>query len=208
MILVVGPIQDALFGFVLIANAGVGIVQELRAKRTLDRLAVLTAPKARVVRDGEVREVAGRPRSCSTTCSSCTPGDQIVVDGEVLDGRRRSRSTSRCSPARPSPWSSRPGDEVLSGSFVGGGQRSVPGDARRRATPTRLGSPRRRAGSRSTRSELRAGIDRILRIVTCAIIPTAILLFVSQLRPNDELRGALRGAVAGTVAMVPEGSCC
>ena len=95
IILVVGPLQDALFGLVLIANAGIGIVQELRAKRTLDRLTVLTAPKARVVRDGEVREVA--------------VGD-VVLD-EVLDvgagvrdrGRRRgahdaavSRSTSRC----------------------------------------------------------------------------------------------------------------
>src|SRR6185295_1870603 len=57
VILVVGPVQDALFGFVLIANAGIGIVQELRAKRTLDRLSVLTAPKAHVVRDGEVQEV-------------------------------------------------------------------------------------------------------------------------------------------------------
>ena len=52
VILVVGPLQDALFGFVLIVNAGIGIVQELRAKRTLDRLSVLTAPKAHVVRDG------------------------------------------------------------------------------------------------------------------------------------------------------------
>ena len=58
IILVVGPLQDALFGIVLIANAGIGIVQELRAKRTLDRLTLLTAPKARVVRDGDLHEVA------------------------------------------------------------------------------------------------------------------------------------------------------
>ena len=57
VILVVGPLQDALFGFVLIANSLIGIVQELRAKRTLDRLSVLTAPKAHVVRDGQVQEV-------------------------------------------------------------------------------------------------------------------------------------------------------
>ena len=52
VILVVGQPQDALFGIVLVANALIGIVQELRAKRTLDRLAVLSAPKARVIRDG------------------------------------------------------------------------------------------------------------------------------------------------------------
>ncbi len=58
IILVVGPLQDALFGFVLIANALIGIVQELRAKQTLDQLTVLTAPKARVLRDGEPVELA------------------------------------------------------------------------------------------------------------------------------------------------------
>ncbi|HET9249684.1 MAG TPA: HAD-IC family P-type ATPase, partial [Actinomycetota bacterium] len=56
-----------------------------------------------------------------------------------------------------------------------------------------------------TRSELRAGIDRILRYVTWAIVPTAALLFASQLRAHDQWRDALAGAVAGTVAMVPEG---
>src|SRR6476619_6460669 len=57
LILIVGPLQDALFGFVIVLNSAIGIVQEVRAKRTLDRLAVLTAPRARVVRDGEVREL-------------------------------------------------------------------------------------------------------------------------------------------------------
>src|SRR6516225_3326015 len=54
MILIVGPVQDALFGLVLIANSGIGIFQELRAKRTLDRLTVLNAPHARAVRGGTV----------------------------------------------------------------------------------------------------------------------------------------------------------
>src|SRR3954451_2980879 len=54
VIVVVGPIQDATFGIVLFANAAIGIIQEQRAKRTLDQLAVLNAPRARVVRDGDV----------------------------------------------------------------------------------------------------------------------------------------------------------
>src|SRR6185436_8293179 len=84
VILIVGPIQDALFGFVLIANAVVGIGQELRAKRTLDRLAVLTSPHARVVRDGTVREAAASELVLDDVVE-LQPGDQIVVDGEVLD---------------------------------------------------------------------------------------------------------------------------
>jgi cation-transporting ATPase E len=63
VILVVGPVQDALFGFVLIANAGIGIVQELRAKRTLDRLSVLTAPKARSCATGGCRRCRSIVRS-------------------------------------------------------------------------------------------------------------------------------------------------
>src|SRR6516225_9106149 len=58
VILVVGEPQDALFGVVLVTNALIGIGQELRAKRTLDRLAVLSAPRVRVIRDGAPREIA------------------------------------------------------------------------------------------------------------------------------------------------------
>src|SRR5450759_5127449 len=57
LIVVFGEVRDSLFGYVLVFNALIGIVQEWRAKRTLDRLAVLNAPRARVVRDGEVRDV-------------------------------------------------------------------------------------------------------------------------------------------------------
>src|SRR5215510_5250773 len=78
LILIVGPIQDALFGLVLVANAAIGIVQELRAKRTLDRLTLLSAPRARVVRDGEVLEV--RPGELVLDdVLALGPGDQVVV---------------------------------------------------------------------------------------------------------------------------------
>jgi cation-transporting ATPase E len=101
LILIVGPVQDALFGVVLVANALIGIVQELRAKRTLDRLTLLTAPKASIVRDGEVVE---RPPSDVVRDDVVTlePGEQVVVDGEVLSAEGL-RSTSRSSPASPSP---------------------------------------------------------------------------------------------------------
>ena len=58
VVIVVGPVQDGLFGVVLAVNTVIGIVQELRAKRTLDRLAMLTAPSAHVVRDGRQRRAA------------------------------------------------------------------------------------------------------------------------------------------------------
>ena len=202
MILIVGPIQDALFGGVLIANAFIGIVQELRAKRTLDRLAVLTAPRARIVRDGSVAE---HPISAVVLDDvlELWPGDQVVVDGEVLDAQGLELDESLLS-GESEPVEKRAGDEALSGSFVAAGSgRYRATRVGREAYAVRLAEEARRFTL--TRSELRAGTDQILRIVTWLIVPTAVLLVISQLRSNASVRDALRGSVAGTVAMVPEG---
>src|SRR5450759_2187179 len=80
VILVVGPIQDAVFGLILVANALIGIGQELRAKRTLDRLAILAAPRARVVRDGVPREMQVSEIVVGDLLE-VEAGDEIVVDG-------------------------------------------------------------------------------------------------------------------------------
>ncbi len=202
IILVVGPVQDALFGFVLVANAAIGIVQELRAKRTLDRLTLLTAPKARVVRDGEVRELAV-DQVVQDDVLALVVGSQVVVDGEVVDVQGLEIDESLLS-GEADPVVKHMGDEVLSGSFVSAGM------GRYRATrvgaeayAVKLAADARRFTR--TRSELIDGINRILTYVTYAIVPTAALLFVSQLRSHDSWRRAVSGAVAGTVAMVPEG---
>ena len=202
VILIVGPYQDALFGFVLVANASVGIYQELRAKRTLDRLTLLTAPRARVIRAGHEAEIAVNEVVLDDVLA-LRAGDQIVVDGLVLsaDGLELDESllTGETDPLRK-----RPSDEVLSGSFVAAGA------GRYRATrvgadayATKLAEEAKRFTL--VRSELRTGINRIIVLVTWALIPTAILLITSQLRANADVRSAVRGAVAGTVAMVPEG---
>ena len=202
IILVVGPLQDALFGIVLIANAGIGIVQELRAKRTLDRLTLLTAPRARVVRDGDLHEVAVGDVVLDDVLD-VGAGSEIVVDGEVLASRGLEVDESLLTGESDAVEKS-PADEVLSGSFVAAGA------GRYRATKVgaeayavQLAEDARRFTL--TRSELRSGIDTILTYVTWAIVPTAALLFVSQMRARDDWREAMSGAVAGTVAMVPEG---
>ena len=84
VILVVGPLQDALFGLVIVANTVVRVDQELRAKRTLDRLEVVNAPRAKVVRDGEAAELAIGQVVLDDVLEAAA-GDQVVVDGEVLE---------------------------------------------------------------------------------------------------------------------------
>ncbi len=83
LILIFGEGQDSLFGFVLLFNVLIGVIQEWRAKRTLDRLAVLNAPGARVVRDGEVREIPVTEIVLDDLCD-LVAGEQVAADGVVL----------------------------------------------------------------------------------------------------------------------------
>jgi cation-transporting P-type ATPase E len=202
IILVVGPFQDALFGFVLIANAAIGIVQEVRAKRTLERLTVLTAPKARVVRDGDVGDIPLQ-QIVADDVLEISIGGQVVVDGEVLAAEGLEIDESLLT-GESDPVEKTPGSTVLSGSFA------VAGSGRYRATAigsnayaVKLAQEARRFAL--TPSELRRGVDRILVWVTWAIAPTGALLFFSQLRSSHDWHRSISGAVAGTVAMVPEG---
>jgi cation-transporting ATPase E len=200
VIIIVGPFQDALFGVVLVANAAIGITQELRAKRTLDQLAVLSAPQATVVRDGQDRRMAANEIVLDDVLELAT-GDQVLVDGEVVGGDLELDESLLSGEADPMPKSA--GDEVLSGSFV------TAGNGRYRAT--RVGranyaSALAEEARRFTlvRSELRDGINKILRMVQWVIPPAAALLIYSQLQHAD-LRDAVRGSVAGVGSMIPEG---
>jgi len=202
VILVVGPIQDALFGLVLVSNTLVGVIQELRAKRTLDRLVVVGGTTATVVRAEGIREVPSR-EVVEGDVIHLGRGDQIVVDGTVLvsDGLEVDESLLT---GESDPVAKHAGDQVLSGTWVVAGtgrhRAEVVGDA---AYGRRLAAEGRRFAL--TRSELRAGIDAILRGVTWVLVPTAVLLVASQLAQASHLSEALRVSVAGVVNMVPEG---
>ena len=202
VILAVGHPQDALFGIVLVSNALIGIVQELRAKRTLDQLAVLSEPRVRVVRDGEVREVSVDDVVLDDLIELRT-GDQIAADGIVRATTALQVDESLLT-GESDPVDKETGDHVLSGSFVVAGsgrfQATAVGDdayARKLATEARR--------FELARSELMDGINRILRYVTWAIAPVAVLLLVSQYNANEDWRDAVSGTVAGVVGMVPQG---
>src|SRR5438445_2525835 len=114
-IVIVGPFQDALFGFVLVLNTGIGVVQEIRTKRTLDRLAVLAAPHARVRRDGDVIEVVDAELVVDDLVE-LGAGDQVPLDGITLDGFLEVDESLLTGESEPQPKEA--GSELLSGSFV------------------------------------------------------------------------------------------
>jgi cation-transporting ATPase E len=202
VILIVGPFQDSLFGVVLVANALIGIVQEWRAKRTLDKLAVLNAPRARVVRNGEVLETAVEEVVLDDLLV-LKAGDQVPADGVVGDTEGLEIDESLLT-GESDAVPKRPGDEVLSGSIV------VSGSGRFQATRVGDDAYARRLAREArrfalVRSELMDGINDILRYITWALVPTAMLLALSQFRAHEGWREAMAGVVAGVVAMVPEG---
>jgi cation-transporting ATPase E len=202
VILSVGQLQDALFGIVLIANALIGIVQELRAKVTLDRLAVLSAPRVRVIRDGAHHDLAVDELVRDDLVELRT-GDQLVADGvvHVSAGLQVDESllTGESAPV-DKPMEAR----VLSGSFV------VAGSGRYQATGVGSAAYARKLTAAAryfqlVRSELVDGINRILRYITWAIPPVAVLTVVSQLHSHDTVPDALTGTVAALVGIVPQG---
>ncbi|AKA05490.1 cation-transporting ATPase [Streptomyces noursei ZPM] len=203
IILIVGPIQDGLFGFVILANTGIGIFQELRAKKTLDSLALIGETRPTVRRDGAAVQVPTSEVVLDDVLE-LGPGDKAIVDGEVLESDGLEIDESLLT-GEADPVVKKPGDPVMSGSFVVAGNGAF--------TATKVGRAAYAAqlaeeASRFTlvHSELRTGISQILKYVTWMMIPTALGLILSHLLtlglPAD---AAIRRMVAGIVPMIPEG---
>ncbi|MEU0049450.1 HAD-IC family P-type ATPase [Streptomyces sp. NPDC006309] len=203
IMLCVAPFQDSLFGFVIIANTGIGIVQEWRAKQTLDSLAVIGEARPTVRRDGAATEV-GTGAIVLDDLVEIGPGDRVVVDGVCAEADGLEIDESLLT-GEADPVVKRPGDRVMSGSFVvaGGGA----------FTATRVGREAYAAqlAEEATRftlvhSELRSGISTILRYVTWMMVPAALGLVVTQLVvKSDAPADAVARTVGGIVPMVPEG---
>lgn len=203
VVVIVGPPQDGLFGGVIAVNAAIGIIQEVRAKHVLDGLAVLSAPKARLVREGAMAEYQTNEVVVDDILA-LVPGDQVVADAEVVAASGLEVDESLLS-GEAQPVLKAVGDEVLSGSAVLAGTgfarvMRVGGDSF--AQKIQLEAKR----FSGTYSELQSGANRVLRVISYGIGPVAALLITSQLvRSHLGVPEALRGAVAGVAAMVPEG---
>ncbi|KND27767.1 metal ABC transporter ATPase [Streptomyces anulatus] len=203
IMLFVAPIQDSLFGFVIVANTGIGIIQEWRAKKTLDSLAVIGEAKPTVRRDGVAAEISTSEIVLGDLVE-LGPGDKVVVDGTVSEADSLEIDESLLT-GEADPVIKRAGDPVMSGSFVvAGGGAFTATKVGREAYAAQLAEE----ASRFTlvHSELRSGISTILKYVTWMMVPTAIGLIISQLVVKDNnFKESVARTVGGIVPMIPEG---
>jgi P-type E1-E2 ATPase len=202
LILSLGLIADAVFGLVAIVNSYIGIRQELKAKRTLDELAVLVAPHAKVIREGEQTSL-GAEEVVPGDVVLVEPGDQLVADGEVIASRAltvdESLLTGEADGVRKEP-----GDRALSGSFCTSGSGRYLVDAvREESYAGRLAGEAR--AFRHPPSPLQEEVNRVIVACTWAMVPLAVLLLVTLQLRHVDLVEAAQTATAGLVTLIPEG---
>jgi cation-transporting P-type ATPase E len=197
-----GLYADSLFGLIAIINSYIGIRQELKAKKTLDEVAVLVAPRAQVIRDGQTVELLAE-EVVPGDLVALSPGDQLVADGRVVASRGltvdESLLTGEADGIRKGP-----GDEALSGSFVVSGSGHYELEAvRERSYAGRLAGEAK--AFRHPLSPLQQEVNRVIVVSTYAMIPLAILLLASLKIRSVGLQSAAETATAGLVTLIPEG---
>lgn len=211
VVLATGSWKDAVFGAVILVNTGIGIVTELKAKRTLDRLSILIAARAMVRRGGENIEIAHKDIVLGDILW-LRAGEQVPADVEVLESwgleMDESMLTGESATVRKTK-----GDDVYSGSTA------VSGMALTRVTAVGEHSYAAKLAAQAkvytkTISDLSRGINTILKYMTMVVVPLCVLLVWSQMHKvggfveawqTGAWRGAVVSAVAGVVGMIPEG---
>jgi len=166
---------------------------------------VLSAPRVRVVRDGAPRDIAVEERAADDLVD-LRAGDQLVADGVARASASMQVDESLLT-GESEPVDKQAGDQLLSGSFV------VAGSGGYQATGVGAEAYARKLAAQArrftvVRSELVAGINQILRYVTWALLPVAVLLVVSQLHTGETRQEAATSTVAALVGMVPQGWSC
>ncbi len=203
IVLSTGSVINGLFGLLIIANSAIGIIQELRAKQTLDKLAIVGQAKPLVRRQfGTQALVPGEV--VLDDIIELGPGEQIVVDGDIVEESSLEVDESLLTGEADS-IAKHAGDTVMSGSFV------VAGSGAYRATKVGREAYAAKLADEASKftlvkSELRSGINKILQFITYLLWPAGLLTIYTQLFTTDVgWRRAVLAMVGALVPMVPEG---
>ena len=200
--LAVADWREALFLAIVVANSGIGIAQELRAKRALDRLAALVAPHGTVIRDGEPRRVAVEEVVVGDLVR-VEAGDQVIADGTLKQAEGLALDESILT-GESRPVTRAAGEDVRSGSFaVEGAGTYVVRAVGEESYAQRIAGEARQF--RHPRSPLERALNRLLFVLAGVMVPLGTIFVYSLWRRDIEAEVAVTTAVAGIVTLIPEG---
>jgi ATPase, P-type (transporting), HAD superfamily, subfamily IC len=202
LILLVGSLKNLLFMGVIFANILIGTIQEIRAKRAIDKLSLLANPKARVVRDGTEQDIA----VCDLVLDDIlllAAGNQVCADCVIAEGE--CEVNEALITGESDTIAKKAGDHLLSGSFLGSGSCrarvehvgrdnyavKITQEAKYRKLPN---------------SEIMIWINKIIKWIGFGIVPVGLMLFFKQyFLLRQQLNRAVISTVAALIGMIPEG---
>lgn len=203
LLILVGSFRELTFLPIIIANTLIGIIQEIRSKKVLDKLSVLNAPKTRVLRDGE-ETVIDSEQLVLDDIVLFGAGNQICADAVVTDGEVQVNESLLTGEA--DEITKKAGDALLSGSFIVSGQC--------RARLEKVGKDsyisklmlEAKAEKKGERSEMIRSLNRLITLVGIVIIPIGITMFVQHhFYMGESIQQSVVAMVAALLGMIPEG---
>lgn len=203
LLCLVNSFRNLTFLPIIIANIFIGIIQELRAKKVVDKLTMLNVPQAMVVRNGEVTQVNAEDLVLDDIVIFKT-GNQILADSEIVSGEVLVNESLLTGESDEIP--KKPGDKLMSGSFI------IAGKCRARLTAVGKDSYISKLTLEAKKmknvehSEMIQDLDILVKFVGVALVPIGIVLFIQEIFINHEsLHDNITSMVAAVLGMIPEG---
>lgn len=202
LVLLVGSYKNSMFVGIIFINTVIGIIQEVRAKKTIDKLAILTESKTVVLREGKKWKISTE-KLVVDDLIFLKAGEQVPADAKILEGSLEVNESLLTGEADNLPKN--PGDELFSGSFVTAGQACCQiihvGSDNYASRITSEAKEFKRHNS-----ELRNSLNAILKVISIIIVPMGALLFYKQYYfVGDNIRDSVVNMVAAVLGMIPEG---
>lgn len=203
IVVLAGSPKNAIFVGVIITNTLIGVIQEVRAKKILEKLSVISMAHAKVLRDGKIKEIPVEEIVLDDVLYLET-GMQILADGELLCGSGLEVDESMLT-GESDAISKNKKEKLLSGSFVVAGEGyCVVTKVGKETYSSSLAEEAKKF--KLINSELQTAINKIFKVIIWIVIPVSILLIFTQLRIKDATwQDAAIGAVSGIIGMIPEG---
>ena len=202
LVLLVGSYKNSMFVGIIFINTVIGIIQEIRAKKTIDKLAILTESKTVVLREGKKWKISTE-KLVVDDLIFLKAGEQVPADAKILEGSLEVNESLLTGEADNLPKNT--GDELFSGSFVTAGQACCQiihvGSDNYASRITSEAKEFKRHNS-----ELRNSLNAILKVISIIIVPLGAMLFYKQYYfVGDNIRDSVVNMVAAVLGMIPEG---